>query len=268
MKFLIAVILCLFTAVCPAPIVFNGSNTELANTANSAVSASPLGDHVAPMSLAFWIKRYATNSDEIFYSGAICSDFDMRFNNAASNRLEFYYTYAADGSDHVWSSPPNIGTPTNRWMHVAFSFDPGPFPTPPTVFMWINGTNVPGSWTTGAGNLQRGTCGSFHMGRSRNSFSYFKGELDQWCFLQGVLLNDRQVNLLSSRQALMPLSIVPRQTSLNSTVLYLMNDAPEGGGLTAVGSIHDVSLQWHASCNPTGTVTVVSSKVLSYPPNQ
>ena len=104
-----------------------------------------------PITISAWIRVASTsNWGTIVAKGrsAGTEDANYAFRMEIGGRLTFYYRNAALSLYHVRQSSAIVFT-TNQWYHVAATYA---FGQGTNIFLYVNGTNVPSTWTSGNGN--------------------------------------------------------------------------------------------------------------------
>lgn len=236
------------------------------------IGSAPLVSQTAT-AISLWYKRYNTNTAVLitkeFPANPVC-DYGLRFNSSASNRLEFYFT--SSSTHEVFATPPNTGSITALWQHVAFSIT---YITPSSATFWTNGILVSGcNWVTNAGgaNPDTGSGSPMRIG-SGQGVDFFKGELSEVTRFIGFPLNQRQVTILNSKVKTIPYQLFLTNSSgindqpLHPVWYFGLNDYSAYTTIaTVTNNIPDYSATYYRSASTVGSPQARPETVCSYYP--
>ncbi len=276
-----AFLLLLLSALsCWAPVSFDGATTKIESRASAGGNEPPWSENVA-ISVSMWVRRHDTNTAGLLTRAIPGTDFavnyDFKINKTKTNRIEFTYLDVTASTLNTFSSPPDAFSKTNVWQHFAFTYV---YATPSSAHFWVDGVDIGGAWTTGAGNQAVNTGGAnqttrLGMDRANN---FFNGDIAEFALWYNIALNYREVLLLASRVKGLPLQVETRNPAGNKGigVYWPLDEFPNFQNTTGTNiAIDRVNFKSglgggfiHNNGSPNGTAIFFNEKVVSYPPNE
>lgn len=253
----------------------------------SGASQGPYFNPTGFKSLAFWIKRYNTNSASILVeasSGGL-TFIELRFNKARTNCFEYRYLRDTTLTDEIWSSEPELGSATNVWLHFVLTHNSS---DSNSVALYVNGVLKTGAWTSGATTGPQVASWPLSIGNATSTtFTNFFGEMESFTWYLSQLLTPYQVQLIYRSRVhqvnLYPFSQAPFQPGIgndrNGRTAYNPFDGFPAGSAPAAGSVfRDIGVYdfFRDSVNNSNIVNFVAgggivcqpSVVNSYLPNE
>lgn len=277
------ILLLLSALSCHAAMQFNGSNSELL-TRRNANGPPPLTYAGGRITLAAWVKRFDTNTTYFLAftfpgSPQTVGTYSLGFNKLRTNCVEFSYEDGTTDATHVFSSPPNVGSTTNVWMHIGFTYN---YASASSAGLWVNGLPVAGAWTVGTGGIDPiTTSGTLHIGSGLEQTVFFNGEIGEATMFYQQTMNTREMALIASKIKRLPLQLRPQAGDgvsggepLSPCVYWPLDQAPSLLAVPAVTNIFDISHYGRfatissTTLAPKNTVIGKGEQVCSYPPNE